>query len=144
MKQCLTIKINADDFCQIPHKIYRLNISTHLTSIPLESITGITVFCIQNLTAHVIGALHIKSLEIPYRCLTRTLTTYRTTSNSSQKAQRNLFYVVLAFLPILPKPLKTMTNTTPFHKGFFVTKLRSLWAKNTAAAIPAKMPPTPA
>lgn len=122
MKQCLNTEINADDFCQFLHTIYRLNISIHLTPIPLESITETTIFSVQNPTAHVIGASHIKSLEKPYGCVTRTSTTYRVTSNSSKRhnivkvqggrrglwslknsSQGELVYVVLVFLPRLPK-----------------------------------------
>lgn len=60
MKQCLNTEINADDFCQFLRTIYRLNISIHPTPIPLESITEITIFRVQNPTAHVIGALQVK------------------------------------------------------------------------------------
>jgi len=89
MKQCLNTQINADDFCQFLHTIYRLNISIYLTPIPLESITEITIFSVQNPTAHVIGALHIKSLEKSYVHVTRISTTYRISSNSSEKAQHS-------------------------------------------------------
>lgn len=59
MKQCLNTEINTANFCQFLHTIYRLNVSIHLTSIPFESITEITIVSAQNPTAHVIGALCI-------------------------------------------------------------------------------------
>lgn len=55
MKLCLNTEINAGDFCQFLHIIYGLNVSIHLTPIPLESITEITIFSVQSPTPHVIG-----------------------------------------------------------------------------------------
>lgn len=87
MKRCLNTEINADNFHQFLHTICRLNTSIHLTPIPLKSITGVTIFSVQNPTAHLIGAQHIRRLEKSYVRVTRISTTDRVATKSSLRAK---------------------------------------------------------
>lgn len=89
MKWCLNTETNADDFCSFLHTVCRLNISIHLTPIPLKSITRITIFSVQNPTAHLIGAQHIRRLEKSYVRVTRISTTDRVATKSSLIAKDN-------------------------------------------------------